>query len=274
MSEHADRTSSVDADAAGTGLSLQPAGFAGNAAPAARRVRAQIGWDVRTLLGNGEQLLLSLVLPVLALVALTLTRSITVPVPDGLNRVDVVTPGVMALAIISTSFTGQAITTAFDRRRAVLRLLSTTPLGSSGLLLGRIGAVLLIQVLQLILLGGVAMFLGWSPTWGSAWLGLLTVALGTACFTGLGMLLGGTTKAEIVLALANLAWVLFAAFGVLLPPGDGLDRLALWLPSGALADLMRAGLAGTGHPVRSSLVLLGWSVAVVGAAVRLFRWDE
>lgn len=247
---------------------------AGNDAPRRRRVLAQAAWEARTLLSNGEQLLLSVVLPALALLGLTFSDQIAVPSPAGLARVDVVTPGVLALAVISTSFTGQAITTAFDRRRGVLRLLATTPLGPAGLLIGRVIAVAAVLVAQSVVLGGVAVAVGWRPELSGWWLALLAATLGTTCFTALGMLLGGTMRPEAVLALANLAWVLFAAFGVLIPPGDGLAHLAGWLPSGALADLLRAALADVGSVDRSLMVLTGWAVVSVAAAVRWFRWDD
>ena len=54
---------------------------------------------------------------------------------DG-RRIDLAVPGVLALCVISASFTAQAIATGFDRRYAVLRLLGTTPLGRDGLLWG------------------------------------------------------------------------------------------------------------------------------------------
>jgi len=38
------------------------------------------------------------------------------------------------------------------------------------------------------------------------------IALGTAAFAALGLLLGGTLRAEIVLAVANLLWFVFAGW--------------------------------------------------------------
>jgi hypothetical protein len=49
----------------------------------------------------------------------------------GVSRIDFATPGVLALAVVSSAFTSQAIATAFDRRNGVLRMLATTPLGRS-----------------------------------------------------------------------------------------------------------------------------------------------
>ena len=124
------------------------------------RVFAQGRFETLTLLRNGEQLLVSVVLPAMALVGLTLSPY---PALGDVHRIDVTAPGVLALAVASTAFTGQAISTAFDRRYGVLRMYGVSPLGRSGLLMGKliaVGAVLLVQVL---LLGGLALALGWRP---------------------------------------------------------------------------------------------------------------
>jgi ABC-2 type transport system permease protein len=115
---------------------------------------------VGLIAGNAEQLLLALVLPVLLLVAL---NEVSTPDLGPGRRIDVLTPGVLALAVMSTSFTSQAIATGFDRRYGVLRMLGTTPLGRSGLLAGKVLAVLAVQAVQLLVLGGVALALGWQP---------------------------------------------------------------------------------------------------------------
>ncbi len=114
------------------GTGAGPRSHAG-AAPATARVLAQARWEALAVLRNGEQLLLTVLLPLVALVGLSRSSLIPLALPPGASRVDVVAPGVLAVAVLSTAFTGQAIATAFDRRHGVLRLLGTTPLGRSGL---------------------------------------------------------------------------------------------------------------------------------------------
>ena len=191
------------------------------AAPARARVTAQARREVAAVLTNGEQLLLTLVLPLLALVALARTTWLPVDVPAGLQRVDVVVPGVLAVAVLSTAFTSQAIAVAFDRRYGVLRLLGTTPLGRGGLVAARAAAVLVVVVLQLVVLGGTGLVLGWRPDLAGVPAALAVLLLGTAALTALGLLLGGTVRAEGVLAVANLAWVLLVAGGGVLLPACG-----------------------------------------------------
>ena len=246
------------------------------AAPAWRRVLSQTGFETRAVLRNGEQLLVTIVLPVMVLVGLTRTSVVEIDT-GGLSRIDFVTPGVLALACVSTAFTSQAIATAFDRRNGVLRLLATTPLGRGGLLAGKLLGVLAVEVVQVVVVGAVALALGWQPAAG----GILAAAgvglLGTACFTALALLLAGTLRAEGVLALANLVLVLLVVGGGLLVPPEQLpgplEHLATFLPSGALGEAMRGALIGTGVPVLALGVLAVWTALFSWAAARFFRWQ-
>ncbi|HWV78822.1 MAG TPA: ABC transporter permease [Isoptericola sp.] len=246
------------------------------AAPAWRRVLSQTGFETRAVLRNGEQLLVTIVLPVMVLVGLTRTSVVEIDT-GGLSRIDFVTPGVLALACVSTAFTSQAIATAFDRRNGVLRLLATTPLGRGGLLAGKLLGVLAVEVVQVVVVGAVALALGWQPAAG----GILAAAgvglLGTACFTALALLLAGTLRAEGVLALANLVLVLLVVGGGLLVPPEQLpgplEHLATFLPSGALGEAMRGALIGTGVPVLAVGVLAVWTALFSWAAARFFRWQ-
>jgi ABC-2 type transport system permease protein len=250
-------------------------------APPARRVLAQARFDAAVLLRNGEQFLLMLVLPALLLVALARTH---VPDLGAGRRIDVVAPGVLALAVMSTAFTGQAIGTGFDRRYGVLRLLGTTPLGRGGLIAGRALAVVAVEAVQVLVLGALAAGLGWQPRWSGLLPALVAVLAGTAAFVSLGLLLAGTLRSEAVLAAANLAWVLLlAGGGVVIPPArlGAFAGVARALPSGALGDALRgalqAGLPGqpAGAAVRwgALAVLVAWAVAGSLAAARWFSWD-
>lgn len=246
------------------------------AAPVARRIAAQASFETRAILRNGEQLLVTIVLPVLVLVALARTSFIDLDT-HGLSRVDFVTPGVLALAVMSTAFTSQAIATAFDRRNGVLRLMATTPLGRTGLLAGKVLGVLAVEVVQVVVIAGVALALGWRPELGPALPAAVGAGLlGTAAFTALALLLAGTLRAEGVLAVANLVLVLLTVGGgVLLPAGQlagPLAHAAVLLPSGALGEAMRGALLYGAVPPFSVVALLAWTAALGAGAARLFRW--
>jgi len=258
------------------GSPTTPASGPGNsAAPARDRVLAQTRFEATTLLRNGEQLLVAIVLPAMALVGLALSST---PSLGAGRRIDVAVPGVLALAVISTAFTGQAISTAFDRRYGVLRLLGVSPLGRSGLLVAKALAVLTIELLQFIVIGALGLALGWQPHWLGLFPAALLALVGTWTFVALALLLAGTLRAEGVLALANLIWILLLGLGgVIVPPSQlpaGLAHLATLLPSGALADGLRQAFSGGGLAAIPLLVLVAWGAVATYLASRTFRWSD
>jgi ABC-2 type transport system permease protein len=250
-----------------TELSLAPAP---GAAPTAARWWAQARLEWRLLMTNGEQVLLTLVIPLAVLVALT-----TLDLAD----IGTATPGVMALAILSSAFVATAIATGFERRSGVLKLLGATPLGRSGLLVGKVAATLAVIVVQLVLIGIVALVLGWEPPapLPLALLGL--VGLGTLALGAWGFALAGLLRAEATLAVANgIFLLLLFAGGTVLPvdrlPGP-LAAVTGLLPSAALGEGLRAALdpAGPVMPWTQLAILAGWAAAGVLVAVRTFRWE-
>ncbi|MFH5822656.1 ABC transporter permease [Georgenia sp. AZ-5] len=245
--------------------------------PGARRVLAQTGFETAAVLRNGEQLLLTFILPVIALVLLV--RTDVVPLP-GATRAPAALAGVLALAVASTAFTSQAIAVAFDRRWGVLRMLATTPLGPRGLLAGKLGAVLCVLAVQAVVLVAVALGLGWRGEGagiGAAAGSLLLVLLGAAAFVALALLVGGTLRPEAVLAVANLLWVLMLAGGGLVVPlgtlPEPLAAVVFLLPPGALGEGLRTLATGGGLDLGAVAVLAVWAAGGSWLAARFFRWD-
>lgn len=247
------------------------------AASLPRMVLAQGAMEARLLVRNGEQLLLALVVPLLVLVG-GQQASELFDIGAG-RRIDVLAPGVLALAVLSTAFTSLAIATGFERRSGVLKRLGVSPLPREGLLLGKVAAVLLVELGQLAVLVPVALALGWEPRGGaSAAAGAaVLVLLGTAAFGALALLLAGTLRAESTLAAANLIHLLLlAGGGVVLPLDQYPDAVSAHLgllPSGALGEGLREVLAGGGLEPGRVLVLLAWAGVASVLVARSFRWE-
>ncbi|MEU5210570.1 ABC transporter permease [Streptomyces sp. NPDC020742] len=244
------------------------------AAPLPRMIRAQAALETRMLLRNGEQLLLTVVIPTLLLV---LFSAVDIVDTGAGKAVDFLTPGILALAVMSTAFTGQAIATGFERRYGVLKRLGASPLPRWALMTAKTCSVLVTEVLQIALLTVIAFALGWSPQGGPLPVAGLLL-LGTAAFSGLGLLMAGTLKAEATLAAANLVFLLLlVGGGVIVPltkfPGAVQQVLHL-LPISALSDGLRAVLQhGAGTPWSDLAVLAVWAVLGLGAAAKFFRWE-
>ncbi|MDR7254045.1 ABC-2 type transport system permease protein [Nocardioides sp. BE266] len=245
-----------------------------------RMVLAQSRMEARLMLRNGEQLLLAIVIPVIVLVGgVAVADRIGIDL-DGHRPVDILTPGVLALAVMSTAFTSVAIATGFERRYGVIKLLGSSPLPRHGLLLGKVLALLNVVLLQLVVLVVVGLVLGWEPTLdhplksvaGTA----LAIALGTAAFAALGLFVAGVLRAEATLALANLVYLLLmAGGGVVLPTSTygAASPVITWLPSAALGEAMRDALVHASIDGRSLLVLAAWSVVGTVLTARTFRWE-
>ncbi|WP_128377840.1 ABC transporter permease [Streptomyces cavernae] len=244
------------------------------AAPLPRMIAAQAALETRMLLRNGEQLLLTVVIPTLLLVLFSAVD--IVDTGEG-EAVDFLAPGILALAVLSTAFTGQAIATGFERRYGVLKRLASSPLPRWGLMAAKTASVLVTEVLQIVLLTVIAFALGWSPH-GNPFSVLLLLVLGTAAFSGLGLLMAGTLKAEATLAAANLVFILLLVGGGVIVPLDKFPDAARavlgLLPIAALSDGLRDVLQhGAGVPWRELGILAVWAVAGLSAAAKLFRWE-
>jgi ABC-2 type transport system permease protein len=257
-----------------TDLGFRPAP---GAAARPRMLAAQAGMEFRLLLRNGEQVGLTLVIPLLLLIFLNLPLLYSLGDLGVRRRIDFVVPSILALAVMSASFTGLAIGTGFERKYGVLKRLGATALPRSVLIGAKTVAVLLIELLQVVVIALAGAALAWHPH-GDAVVVLLLVVLGTAAFGALGLLLAGTVRAEVTLAAANLVWlVLLLGGGVAVPlskfPTAAADVLQ-FLPSAALADGLRGVLAfHAGLPWRDLLTLLVWAAVATPAAARWFRWE-
>ena len=247
--------------------------FTPNPRPAAvpKMLAAQFGLELKLLLRNGEQLLLTMFIPITLLIGLTL-----LPFGSfGNNRAATFVPVIMALAVISTAFTGQAIAVAFDRRYGALKRLGATALPVWGIIAGKSAAVVTVVFLQSVILGAIGFALGWRPQPLGLALGAVVIALGTATFAALGLLLGGTLRAEIVLAVANLLWFVFAGLGALTVESGMVGAAVKWAarltPAGALTESLSRAMS-LSVDWFGVLVLVVWGTLAGLSALRWFRF--
>jgi ABC-2 type transport system permease protein len=248
------------------------------AAPLRQMVAAQAAQETRQLLRNGEQLTLTLIIPLLLLAAFSLEPLISFG--GGYTRIDFLTPGVIALAVMSTAFTSQAIATGFERRYGVLKRLGATPLSRAGLIAAKTVTVIAVELLQAAIILLIALALGWSPSASPA--AVITVPLfvllGTAAFSGFALLLAGTLRAEATLATANLIYVILLGIGGVVFPltkfPSGARPVLELLPTGALSTGLRDILANASvFPAKEALALAVWAILSIALAIRFFRWE-
>ena len=240
-----------------------------------RRMLTQLRTETVLVLRNGEQLLLTLVIPVLLLVFF----SVVDVLPSGAqDPEDFLLPGIVALAVMSTAMVSLGIATGFERSYLVLKRLGATPLRRGELVTAKMLSVFAIEMLQLAVLLPLGAALGWSPEGSSTWFLVPAVLLGTAAFTGIGLTLAGTLRGEINLAAQNGLYLVLLLLGGMVIPMSSLPAplrsVAELLPSSALADVVRDALTDAGNqPGASWVVLAVWAVAGPVVASRTFRWS-
>jgi ABC-2 type transport system permease protein len=239
-----------------------------------RIIRRQAAMEIALTLRRGESLVLTLVIPLLLLVGAVKLDALRLPSGD---RAGFLVPGILALSVMSTAFTGQAISTGFERSYGVLKRLGASALPRWGLLLAKSLAVLAILAGQSAIVCGAGLVLGWRPALSGIVPAIALAVLAAAAFSGLALLMAGTLRAEATLAAANLLYLLLAAAGGVIVPltaaPDAVRTALQWLPITALTDGLRAVLGGDPAPGRVWLVLVLWAVGTITAAARTFRWE-
>lgn len=240
----------------------------------ARAVAAQTRVETALTLRRGESLLVTFGIPAGVLVFFGTVEVVDTGYDDPL---DFLVPGVLALAVMSSAMVSLGIATGFERRYGVLKRLGPTPLGRGALLTAKTATVLGLEVVQAAVLVAVGLALGWSPE-GSVAAAAAVMALGTVAFAGLGLLMAGTLRAEMTLALANGLYLLLLLLGGMAFPLErlpgALEAVARALPAAPLAECLRAALNGEMVPGGSLAVLAVWAAGAPLLAARLFTWEE
>lgn len=255
-----------------TDRALTPGVFTPNPqrASLAQMALAQGRVEARLMLRHGEQLLVNLIIPAAVLIAAT-----HMPMFGDDTDFNALVPMVFAVAATSAGFTGQAIALAFDRRYGALKRVGASGVPPWTIVAGKIFGVLATVLVQIVVLGAIALYLGWRVSVAGAGFGLITLLFGVAAFTAMGLLMGGTLRSELVLALANLIWIAFMGIvGWVVYSGD-LSSAGVWnaVPTVALAGAL-ADAVDLRFNVSAWVSLAVWTVLAIIGAVRLFRFDD
>jgi ABC-2 type transport system permease protein len=261
-------------------VSASPIGAGTPARPSSwlQMALALAAYEFRLVLRRGEGLLITFVIPVGVLLVFS-----GFDTSGGLvtgRPVDRLLPGSIGLAVIAASLVSLAISTGFERQYGVIKRLGGSPAGSGVVVAAKTASVVIVEIVQMVLLVGIAsLALGWVAGPGASLpLTVAALVLGTMAFAGLGLLMAGTLRAEATLALANLLFLLALVMGgIVLPierlPGP-LASVAEVLPAAALTRTLGIGLGGVHGDATEPLVLLaGWAIVLVVLAARRFRWD-
>jgi ABC-2 type transport system permease protein len=244
-------------------------------APAAKQILQQVKFELLLTARRGENVLVTLILPVLLLIFFTALN--IAPTTHG-KAVNFLLPGILAVAIVAAGMVNLGIATAYERYYGVLKRLGSSPLSRTQLIIAKIISILMLEVVQVIVLVGVAMLLyGWQPA-GSVLLTLLTIALGTITFASFGLAMAGALRAEATLAGANALFLIFLFIGGGVLPLDHLPvflaDIAQVLPAAPLAQALQATMNnGSAFPSTQLITLAIWAIIILVVAIRTFKWE-
>ena len=205
----------------------------------------------------------------------SLPQSTCCPHQTAVDGPNFLVPGIVALAILSTSFVNTAISTGFDRHYGVLKRLGATPLRRSELTAAKILTVIVVEVVQVVALLLLGAAVGWDGPISPASL-IAGIVLGTTAFVGLGLFMAGRLPGLLTLALANALYVVMLLVSGLVFPLEELPgafaTLSRGLPVTALATVLRGALGAAEADLGPWIVLVVWALAAPAAAVRWMQW--
>jgi ABC-2 type transport system permease protein len=239
------------------------------------QILTQTRFELLLTARRGENVLVTLIVPVLLLIFFASLN--IAPSVDG-SAINFLLPGILAIAIMAAGMVNLGIATAYERYYGVLKRLGSSPLPRSGLIIAKVIAILMLEIVQVLLLVGVAILLyGWKPA-GSPFLALLVVALGTITFAALGLAMAGALRAELTLAGANALFLLFILIGGGILPLSHLPApiaaVAQILPAAALTQALQASMtSSTPFPTFALIVLAVWAILILLTAIRTFKWE-
>lgn len=238
---------------------------------------AQSKAEIKLALTQGESLLVTIGIPVIVLIGLSLTKALPLP-STAKKATDFLVPGTMTLALMATGMVSTSIATGVERSYGVLKRLGTTPLGRPALLAAKMTSILVVEIIQLAVLAIIGVLLGWQPT-GSFWLFLASAILATAAFSGIGLLMAGTMKSEVIIGAANGIYLILLFIGGIIMPisslPEALATFARLLPAAALSEALyhSVGIGGS-IPLWAWLNLIIWAVGAPLIAARTFKWEQ
>lgn len=254
--------------------------------PALRRDFGLIGWQVRyeqrLYWRNRVRGVFTFVFPLMFLVIFaSINKGTHLSQLGGLPYNDFFVPGVLAYAIIATTYVNLAISTSILRDEGVLKRMQGTPLPRWAYVAARIGSTVLIVVAITVVTLGLGSIAYGVDVRAATLPGLIaTLVLGTAVFTTLGIgITRFISKADVAPVVVNLT-VLPLTFisGVWFPTTSlpkVLNTIANLFPIKPLAHGLQYAFnphtAGPGFNATDLRALAIWTVIGVIAMVRYLR---
>lgn len=245
----------------------------------------QIGYEQRGFWRNRSRAFFSIAFPLVFLVVFNaINGGDTIKEMGGISYATWFIPGILAYGLMMATFANLAVSTAIARDNGLLKRLRGTPLPPWAYLTGVVGSTLVTAVVLVVVtltLGVVAY--GVEIQTGTLVGLILTLVLGTSCFTVLGLAAtaimpnGDAASAITNLILLPLTFISGIWFVMAGTPA-WLDVTAKIFPVRALAHGLQFAFdprtSGNGVSGFDLAVLAIWTLIGVVAYLRFFRWTS
>ena len=201
----------------------------------------------------------------------------------GANRkeLNILIPGIAAMAVLGTTFTALAYNFVFSREQGILKRIRGTPMPPIAYFGGVIGSAVanaIVQVALVVIIG----HLFYDVAWPQDYLALIVfLVLGVVCFGALGIAFAGAIpNFDAAPAYINAVFLPVIFISGVFYSTDSLPQalkaVAVALPLKHVIDGMSGAIVtgkGIGDHLTALAVVAGWALAGLVLAVRSFRWD-
>ncbi len=245
----------------------------------------QIRYELRAFMRNRGRGLFTFLFPIMFLVIFaSLNTGTHLSTRGGIPYNDFFVPGILAYAVISTTFVNMSINTAMLRDEGVLKRMQGTPLPRWAYIVGRIGStVVIVTAMAAFTLALGAAAYGVDVRASTLPAVIVALVLGTAAFTTLGIgIVRFIPNAEAAPAIVNLAILPLTFISGIWFVTDGMPKFLLSIakvfPIRPLADQMQhafdprsTGTGLVGHDVQTLVI---WCFIGVFLMLRFLRQPQ
>jgi ABC-2 type transport system permease protein len=247
-------------------------------------VAHQVRAEQKLFWRNPTAAMFSFILPILFLVVFATFNSDTrVDARGGIEFATFLVPGIIAFAVMTTTYQNLAIVLTIQRDGGVLKRLRGTPLPPWAYIAGRLGSAAITSLLLVAVTLAIGVVVYGVDVRAATLPGLaITLLVGIACFSVLGVAITGVIPhADAAPAVVNaLLLPLVFVSGIFFPSESApgwLETVASVFPVQHLAHALQLAFdPATAAPglVGGDLLVLGlWAVAGLVVAIRTFRWE-
>jgi ABC-2 type transport system permease protein len=246
-------------------------------------VAHQFRYDQKAFWRNPASVFFTVMFPVVLLLIFgSVFGDKTVSVDGGIEATTYYVPAIITLSVISATMQSLAMSLVIAREDGRLKRSRGTPMPPWVFIAGRVGNSIVVALMMLVLLAAIGRLLYDVPIpWERLPALLLTLAIGAACFSCLGIALTAAIPSQDAAApIVNaLLLPLYFLSGIFIPDDELSSGVISFANHFPVRDFFEAffnayipGAHGSAVDWGNLVVVVAWGVAGLLLAIRFFRW--